>query len=351
MLTYLEIDLEDIENRSGAFIKRAGQKQPDSPEKAAQERREATTLMVFYTSPADIPSTPKEPPPLEGEEPAPEVVSFGELPDHVKVIHNVKTLHTIWPYTDDKQARQERYYAVVNPKRAAPSQPATQPAPQGPSFDFSNLFKVFNNANQQPVPQHSTPPPQPVPQAPMSDLERTISMFRQQQQPQVSNPLAQMPQFPTMPQAAAAPGLDFQKILSVFNSQNQMQQPPIVPQAQHSQPGIPQNLAAIVSQLSAQNQQAPANAPQQSTTYEDPERKRMRESGGGYDGPDDDKYNQPKRPKSGAPNKKHVSFYRLQISSLILTMPDSPKLDCLLVDIGPKEGAERATIAHIDTTL
>lgn len=42
--------------------------------------------MVFYTSPADVPASPKEPPAPEpdSEEPAPDVVPFGELPDNIK---------------------------------------------------------------------------------------------------------------------------------------------------------------------------------------------------------------------------------------------------------------------------
>lgn len=82
-----EIDNGDIapDDRSRNYIKRGGTAEPTSPEKNAQEHREATTLMVFYTSPADVPSTPKEPPPADAEDTAPEVVSFGELPDHVKV--------------------------------------------------------------------------------------------------------------------------------------------------------------------------------------------------------------------------------------------------------------------------
>ncbi|KAF9891913.1 hypothetical protein FE257_002876 [Aspergillus nanangensis] len=277
-----EIDIEDIEDRNRNFTKRAGTVQADSPERIAQDHREATTLMVFYTSPADVPPTPKEPPPVESEESAPEVVSFGELPDHVK-------------------ARQDRYFAVANPQRAPPP----QQAPQNPSFDISNLLKLIQNAPQQPPPQQSTPPPapQPAPQAPMSDLERTISMFRQQPtQPAPS--LAQMPQFPAMGQPPATQGIDFQKILSAMNPQAQMPQPTALPQTQ-SQPTVSPNLAAIISQLSNPNAQVNPNPSQPPNTYEDPERKRMRE-GGGYDGHHDDGYGYPKRNKfNSAPNKRH----------------------------------------------
>ncbi|RHZ48883.1 uncharacterized protein CDV56_103618 [Aspergillus thermomutatus] len=264
-----EIDKGDMtsDDRSRNYIKRGGTQEPTSPEKQAQDHREATTLMVFYTSPADIPSSPKEPPQPDAEEPVTEVTSFGELPDHIKV-------------------RQERYYSVVNPKPAPAA--AAPPIAQTNQFDISNLLKIIQNASQ----QQSTPPPPPQPasQAPMSDLERTISMFRQQQ-PQVP----QIPQFPSVSRAPTTQGLDFQKILAVMNAQKQMPPAPIVPQVPPSQPAMAPNLAAIISQFANQNQQA--GSPQTSGQYyEDPERKRIRETNG-LDESGDDRFGYAKRSK------------------------------------------------------
>lgn len=86
-LTVLEIDKGEMpsDERSRNYIKRGGTQEPSSQEKQAQEHREATTLMVFYTSAADIPPSPKEPPQLTAEEPTTDVTAFGELPDHIKV--------------------------------------------------------------------------------------------------------------------------------------------------------------------------------------------------------------------------------------------------------------------------
>jgi hypothetical protein len=86
-LTGLEIDIDNVspDDRARSYIKRAGILIATSPEAKAQEHREATTLMAIYTSPADVPPSAKEPPPPDMDEMVPEVLSFGELPDHVKV--------------------------------------------------------------------------------------------------------------------------------------------------------------------------------------------------------------------------------------------------------------------------
>ena len=261
-----EIIIESEEQKGANFIKRGGEQQPSSPEKAAQEHRESTTLMVFYTSPADVPSSPKEPPVPEADEVVPDEVPFGELPDHIK-------------------ARQERYWSYVNPKPAAPAEAPAQPNPAaGGNFDISNLLKMIQTGQQ---PQ-STPPPQPQP-APISDLERTISMFRQQQtQPPVQQP-PQIPISQAAPQAPAAGGVDFTQILNVMK---QLQNPAAgFPQPQQTQPNVAPNLGAMFSQFAGQNQQS--GPPQQILdTYEDPERKRMRE-GNQYD----DQWSRQKRTK------------------------------------------------------
>lgn len=93
-LTSLEINFSVlVPDQAGNFLKRGGSQEPTSPEKEAQEHREATTLMVFYTSPGDIPPSPKEPPALNVEEKFVEEVSFGEPGDQIKVrkhhIHSI----------------------------------------------------------------------------------------------------------------------------------------------------------------------------------------------------------------------------------------------------------------------
>ncbi|KAJ5561323.1 Zinc finger CCCH-type [Penicillium sp. DV-2018c] len=268
LLIMTAIDFDFDEPKDSSFIKRGGPQLPTSPEKEAQELRESTTLMVFYTSPADMPDTPKEPPAPDSDEVVPEVVPFGEPPDSVK-------------------ARQERYYAYVNPKPATPIQ-TQQPAPG--NMDISNLLKLIQTVPGQAQPQPIPPPPVTQP-GPLPDLERTINMFRQQPQPQAPQP----PQIPiSQPQ-----GLDFNAILNVMK---QMQTPAAFPQ---QTPAMAPNLGAMFAQFGGQNQNQHASVPfqRQGYDYEDPERKRGRE-GGYYDENPSSEWSRSKRTKVGANEPK-----------------------------------------------
>ncbi|KAJ5930126.1 Zinc finger CCCH-type [Penicillium verhagenii] len=268
------IVIESDEMKNGNFIKRGGNQIPDSPEKIAQDLRESTTLMVFHASPADIPSTPKEAPAPDADEVVSDAVPFGELPDHIKV-------------------RQERYFSYMNPKPAPPPQALPQPQANQATgaFDISNILKLIQTGTQ----QQSTPPPQSMqqPAAPMSDLERTINMFRQQQ-PQAP----QIPQVP-VPQPPAT-GVDFQNILNVMK---QLQPGTFTqPQPQQTQPAMmAPDFGAMFAHFGGQNQQsAPPQYMQPANSYEDPERKRMREDVP-PDGQYDPAWSRQKRTKASDP--------------------------------------------------
>lgn len=229
----------------GNYIKRCGPLLPSSNEKEAQDLREATTLMVYYTSPADMPETPKEPPTPDPDEVVPDVVPFGDVPYYVK-------------------DRQEQYHASLKPKTVVAQQPQ-QPQTANNGYDISNLLKIIQGGamGQQPAP----PPPPAQP-----DLENTINMFRQPQpQPLPQMPMASMPQSaPVAP--SQAQNIDFNAILNVMK---QMQGQAAFPQPQQSQASIQPNIGAMFSQFSGQNQQTAApQFPQQNYGYEDPERKR-----------------------------------------------------------------------------
>ena len=73
------------EERGRNYISRGGILEPKSDENKAAEQREATTLMVFYTSLADIPPSPREPS-SEDFEPAEPEVPFGEPAEITRVM-------------------------------------------------------------------------------------------------------------------------------------------------------------------------------------------------------------------------------------------------------------------------
>ncbi|PGH08794.1 hypothetical protein AJ79_05893 [Helicocarpus griseus UAMH5409] len=289
----------DPDERRRNFIKRGGTQTPESPERVAQEQREANTLSVFYTSPADIPTSPKEPPPPDPDEPYSPEVPFGEPGDGTK-------------------ARSARYFAAkAPPPPPQPVQPAQSPQNSN-TVDIASLLKLIQQApqpGQQPQPQ----PPQNQPPNPLSDLEKTFGQLSgSQSQP----PVASIPQIPQAPQPTQTPpmqgGLDIQALLAVMNAQKQLQQsaPPTFPGAQGQTPAAsqPPNLASILSQFQnpaapagAQQQQLPAPSSSQSfgynqnqpkgqhgNQYEESDRKRMRDGHGyskhghgGYDSYDD----------------------------------------------------------------
>ncbi|KAJ5288943.1 hypothetical protein N7478_001973 [Penicillium angulare] len=283
-----EIPKSDALKKSN-YIKRGGNEIPISPEKEAQDHRESTTLMVFYTSPADVPPTPKEPPIPDVDEPVPEVVLFGELPDVVK-------------------SRQERYFNSMNPNPvAATIQPQAQlqfqpQANQAPgAFDIAGFLKLMNPAAQQ---QH-TPPPQPVPQpampAPMSDLERTVSMFRQQQSTQAPQAPPAQPQPQPQPQPLA-PAVDFQNLLTIMKQLQPGAFSQVPPAQPTMAPNMNMNMGAMFPQFGGQNQypvgQQEMNAG--NNNYEDPERKRVRDNDQS-DGQYDPSWSRGKRTKSNDP--------------------------------------------------
>ncbi|KAG5287240.1 C-x8-C-x5-C-x3-H zinc finger protein [Histoplasma ohiense] len=278
-----EIDFSELdsEERQRNFIKRGGIQKPESAEKLAQEQRESKTLSVFYTSLADIPSSPKEPPAPDADESYDPEVPFGEPGDQTK-------------------ARSAKYFAAKAPIQPPP-QPQSAHTPQNPStVDISSLLKLIQQAPQSGQPQPSQPP------IPIPDLEKTYGQFVGNQGQPTPTSIPQVPQIPQATQPATLPGgLDIQALLAVMNAQTQLQQgAPAFPPAQGPAASSSQapNLASILSQFQIpvvtgqtqtqppqqqqQQQQQPPSQPlaynqnqskQHGSFYEDADRKRMRE--------------------------------------------------------------------------
>ncbi|KAK4693150.1 hypothetical protein P7C71_g4195, partial [Lecanoromycetidae sp. Uapishka_2] len=192
------------------FTSRGGRNEAKSEERAVQDQRERTTLMVIYTNPSDIPSSPREPSaPHSGDHLMEE--TFG------------------MPIEEWFTTR----LAEVKQRAAAQAQPQQTPAP-----DINALLRIINSQKQ-------AAPPQPVPpvSAP-TDLEAIFAQLANQNQPRVPQmqmPQQQQPQFnlqaalagigqpvPAQPAYGAPPTAqvpDIQAILASFGTQPAPQVP------------------------------------------------------------------------------------------------------------------------------
>ena len=83
---HVAIDFGDIgeEDLARNYTSRGGKLEVQSAERALQEQRELTTLVAIYTSPSDIPYSPREPPELFTSEVVQEE-NFGAPDNKVKV--------------------------------------------------------------------------------------------------------------------------------------------------------------------------------------------------------------------------------------------------------------------------
>lgn len=259
-----------------------GVNKPVCPEKEANERREANTLMVFYSHPSDIPPSPREPPETPEEE-SPKMVEFGAPPaDILARAAAFEPVQVQPPPMQDLTA-----LLSVFQQHTPQQQPA---APAAPASDLEKIFANFSAPTQQPAPQpQMIPPTQQQYAAPVPDLSSIISALQQQQ---VQAP--QQPQYPTsfpsaIPPAQGVPTTDLSAIMSVLSQTNQQGSMPQMPGF-----GFP-NL----------NQQGQAQQ-QQAAPYENEERKRFRE-GGGYEDRDHGSYKKHKN-KGGNNNNSGTGF-------------------------------------------
>ena len=80
----IDFDVVEDTQRQQAYVTRGGLLEVRSPERVLQEQRETSRLLVVYTSPSDIPSSPSEPSEQPVEGPTTEV-AFGQPGEGTKV--------------------------------------------------------------------------------------------------------------------------------------------------------------------------------------------------------------------------------------------------------------------------
>lgn len=234
--TATDFSVVDEEQLARNYSNRGGRKEIESEERAAQEQRELSTLMVVYTNHSDIPFSPREPSdPFSGESVKEE--SFGAPSEETQVYRDRPFKEKRTPSLHfDSQKRD----AAANARR----KPANPPMP-----DIANLLRIMQGQNQAQPPPQQPPQQPPPPVAAPNALEAIFAQFNnspQQPAPAVQQP----PQQPTS-------GLDFQTILAGM------------PPSGQAQPGFgapppPQvNIQAILAQMGNQ----PASQAPQMQSY------------------------------------------------------------------------------------
>ena len=134
-------------------------RQPDCPEKAAQEQRESVTLVAVYTDPKDIPPSPKEPI-SDAEDPMDVTYDLGEPPPKVKDrIESVKSKEQEQarvPSSNDLAAILASLTQPQNPFQSfqsgqmdqGPSQNSGQNSGPNPMTELEKLFAQAPSSNQ-----------------------------------------------------------------------------------------------------------------------------------------------------------------------------------------------------------
>ncbi|MCJ1282706.1 hypothetical protein MMC26_002031 [Xylographa opegraphella] len=220
----VDFSVVEAEELARNCVTRGGKVEVRSKERAVQEQRELTVLMAFYTSLADVPSSPREPAdPYSGE---------------------VSTELMFGAPSDETKRREAQYYMsqsrYVRPTSAPPVAAAQAP-------DISALLQILNS--QQPA---AAPQQYQAPQSQSTGLEAIFAQFSGKQ------PAA--PQ-PAVPQQLGLLDPGIQAALAAVNGQNYGQQtyaPPAPPV-----PSQTPDLQALLSQLGQLS-----NSPQQSYNYQ-----------------------------------------------------------------------------------
>ncbi|KAI9755278.1 MAG: 54S ribosomal protein L22, mitochondrial [Chaenotheca gracillima] len=212
----------------------------DSPESLAQDERETKSLMVVYTSLADIPFSPREPSKSDDSEFSPEL-SFGDPPDWIK-------------------NREEK---ITRSQSAQPSQQIQTPS-------GTDLSAFLNTLNKQPNQQPAAAQPQ------LTELEKIFAMH--------SAGAAQSSAPPQLPPAVSTQNQvpDWQALLANIVPQNN--QGMGQSQAATQQPQLQDILAQLVQPNSVQNQGYGSQSQSQNTSSSLSDGQRRNQGWGGNDG-------------------------------------------------------------------
>ncbi|KAH6865878.1 hypothetical protein BKA58DRAFT_228982 [Alternaria rosae] len=156
-----------------------GEKEPTCPEKEANVQRENGTLMVYYSSPDDIPPSPQEPVEQGQDDTSTDtVVSFGTPPDKVTSRCPQAPMPTGVPDFSQLENIIKQLSGTNQPPAATPApveQAYTPPPPSTAApFDPAGLQTILNSISNGQAPPQPPPmsfPMQPPPQQPGMPLD------------------------------------------------------------------------------------------------------------------------------------------------------------------------------------
>lgn len=313
----------DAEERKRNYKPYAGgELEPESSERIKREHYEASTLMVFYTHPSDIPPCPREPAePYNGDEMVTKPFGTPDAQEPLAVRNLYYGVHGA--FTNVFQTRLAKFAGPVQPVQNQPSAAAP---------NISAILAMINpqgQATPQPPQSIPTPPSAPVPsQNPdqMAEIQRILASIPQApvpQPPQIHQPpQSQQSQQSTMPPNLAGIFASLNPQGQDANAFNAAAQPPPVMDPN------PANLAALFTQFNQGQNGGPGanfnpfvfpsaafNMPNggqfssqqqqnQQPPFENEERRRWREGGGGGDYNDQVRRGKPGKKGGGFPDKR-----------------------------------------------
>lgn len=228
-----------------------GELEPDSPERAVREAYEASTLVVFYARPSDIPANPREPTdPYNGEKLA-SVRSFG-LPEEK------------WT----SRVRQGK--AAQNRQYQPPEQQASMQGGAAPAFDLAAFLSQQQNMHQG-LAQQAAPANEAV--------NNILATLKQASQGQGAAFMPVHNAYGSSPSAPSITSNHFTPPASTAPPPAQLDLAAMIAQIQGGQAGVQQG--APPPPMSGFNYPiASYQSPQQTGLFENPERKQWREEGG-----------------------------------------------------------------------
>lgn len=172
-----------------------GEQQPSCPEKEANIRRENSTLMVFYSHPSDIPSTPREP--VEEATPPVTVINFGTPTDVCLQRCPPGSMPSAAPDFSGLENIFKQFAAPTTTYPAVTTQPAqvqnaytppTLAPPAPPAPDLAAILSALNGQNAaQAAPPAPIPIPAPAQQPPPLPAGLDINSFLAMMQAQAAS--------------------------------------------------------------------------------------------------------------------------------------------------------------------